>query len=143
LAYSFLTIKGFSPRESHAVLTVVDESVFGLSRTKVGLQANIGYTSTPYGSARNDSRMIASAFAERGSLTTSSSVGFAGKSCVENLKRMKRETFSGWVTALSQNVAPLLSPSGEGKHKRAAEATRIYPLWSVHLSTEYRVMSTE
>jgi hypothetical protein len=32
---------------------------------------------------------------------------------------------------MSPNVAPLPTPSGEGKGKRAAEATRIYPLWSV------------
>jgi hypothetical protein len=32
---------------------------------------------------------------------------------------------------MSQNVAPLPTPAGEGKGKRAAEATRIYPLWSV------------
>ena len=35
---------------------------------------------------------------------------------------------TGWVTSVSHNVAPLSTPFGVGKSKRAAEATRIYPL---------------
>jgi len=35
---------------------------------------------------------------------------------------------AGWDASVSLNVVPLPAPQGEGKNKRAAEATRLQPL---------------